>query len=159
MSVESRLVEIEEETKALKQSTPVNLGALKFPASTPTKTYTGSIDTTGQNYVVARISATFRRSDGQQIPPLVDFAFDIKVSPTYQQYMASVGVTITGNDPNVMTEFYTTAYEADASGDAVTYNIDVLNAIVPFAGNSASITATVQAISTVEGTLTLQRTI
>lgn len=159
MPVENKLVEMENELKALKQTAPVSLGALEFPQSTPTQTYTGSIDTSSQNYVVARIEAKFTRSDGLQIAPMVDFAFDIAVSPTYQEYMASMGIEITGNDPNVMTEFYTTAYEASTSSDSVTYNIDVLNAIAPYAGATATITATVQAISTVNGTLTLTRTI
>lgn len=159
MTVESRLVKIENELKALKQTTPVSVGALQFPESAPLQTYTGSIDTSSQNYVIARIEATFTRSDGLQITPMVDFAFDIGVSPTYQQYMQSINVTITGNDPNVMTEFYVVAYEASTGFDSVTYYIDVLNAIAPYAGATAILTTTVQAVSTVAGTLTLTRTI
>ena len=159
MSVEGRLIGMENELKALKQTSPVSLGALEYPNSTPTQTYSGSVDTSSHDYVIARIEATFTRSDGLQITPMVDFAFDIAISPTYQQYMASIGVEITGNDPNVMAEFYTTAYEASVTNDSVTYNIDVLNAIAPYAGATATIAATVQAISTVKGTLTLTRTI
>ena len=159
MSVESRITSLENELKALKQTAPVSMGALRFPASAPTATYTGSIDTSSQNYVVARIEATFTRSDGLQVAPLVDFAFDISVSPTYQEYMASINVVISGDDPNVQEEFYVTSYEASTGNDSVTYNIDVLNAIAPYAGSAATITTTVQAISTVEGTLTLTRTI
>ncbi len=159
MTVQSRLTNMESELKALKQTMPISVGALRFPDTAPSASYTGTIDTTSQDYVIARLEATFTRSDGKQIAPMVDFAYDISISPTYTQYMAPQGVTITGNDPNVMAEFYIRGYENATGNDSVTFNVDVLNAIAPYAGASATITVTVQALSTLEGTLTLTRTI
>jgi len=157
MSTEARLTDLENELKALKQTTPVSLGALRFPASVPTADYIGSIDTSSQDYIVARLAATFTRSDGVQITPMVDFAYTVSISPTYQEYMATQGVTITGNDPNVNTEAYMNGFEASTTADSVTFNIDVLNAIAPYAGSTANIIVHVEAISPLEGTLTITR--
>lgn len=158
-STQKLIARIKNELSALKAASPLNVGALRFPDQTPTQSYSGTIDTTGQDYVVARLEATFRRSDGQAITPFVDFAFDYSVSPTYQEYMATQGITITGSDPNVAAEFYVLGYVADTSSDSVVYYVDVLNAVAGFAGSQIALNATIQAISTVEGTLTLRRTI
>ena len=158
-ATEAYIMRLESELKALKQTTPISLGALKFPDSTPTSSYSGSVNTASQDYVIARIEAKFTRSDGEQIAPMVDFAFDVSVSPTYTQYMATQGITITGNDPNAMTEFYVRGYEQASGPDYVIFNIDVLNAIAPYAGATATIAVDVQALSPIVGTLTLTRTI
>lgn len=150
---------IDNELKALKGSTPLNAGALAFPEQTPTQSYTASINTSSQDYVVARLAATFTRTDGQLTTPLVDFAYDLTVSPTYVQYMATQGVTITGNDPNAMVDFFIRGYEAATTENSVTFYIDALNAIAPYAGSSATLTVTVAALSTVEGNLTIERLI
>lgn len=157
MTTESRLADLDFELKALKQTTPVSIGALRFPDSVPTADYTGSIDTSIQDYVIARIEATFTRSDGIQITPMVDFAYSVSISPTYQEYRATQGVIITGNDPNVNIESYMTGYESGTTSDSVIFSIDVLNAIAPYAGATATLTAHVEAISTIEGTLTIKR--
>ena len=158
-STQKLIARIRNELRALKVASPLNVGALRFPDQAPTQSYSGTIDTTGQQYVVARLEATFRRSDGQAIPPFVDFAFEYSVSPTYQEYMATQGTTITGDDPNVAAEFYVLGYVAEATNDAIIYYVDVLNAAAGFAGSSIALNATVQAISTVKGTLTLRRII
>lgn len=150
---------IDNELKAIKGSTPLNAGALAFPEQTPTQSYTASINTSSQDYVVARLAATFTRTDGQLTTPLVDFAYDLTVSPTYVQYMATQGVTITGNDPNAMVDFFIRGYEAATTENSVTFYIDALNAIAPYAGSSATLTVTVAALSTVEGNLTIERLI
>lgn len=150
---------IKNELQALKASTPLNIGQLKFPEQTPNANYSGSIDTSSQDYVVARVVATFTRSDDRTTTPLVDFPFNYSISPTYQEYMASQGITITGNDPNVQSEFFIRGYENKTTNNSVEFNIDVLNAAAGFVGQTATLTLNVQAISTVEGTLTLRRVI
>ena len=157
--VQTLIKRIDNELKALKTATPLNFGALNFPDQTPQETYTGSINTSSQDYVVARIAATFTRSDSEPTTPLVDFAFDMSVSPTYVEYMATQGVTITGNDPNAMHDFFIRGYEAETTNNSVTFYIDIINAIAPYAGATATLTVTVEAISPVEGTLTLTRII
>lgn len=157
--VQALIRTIKDELQALKVATPLNLGQLKFPDQTPTASYSGSINTSGQDAVVARIVATFTRSDGETTTPLVDFAFNYSISPAYQEYMATQGITITGNDPNVQSEFFIRGYENATTDDSVSFNIDVLNAAAGFVGQTATLGLNVQAISTVKGTLTLRRTI
>lgn len=158
-SIQKIVTRIKNELRALKVASPLNVGTLNFPEQAPSVSYSGTIDTTGQSFIVARLAVTFTRTDGQAIPPFVDFAFDYGVSPTYQEYMASQGVQITGNDPNVSSEFYILGYLEDAENSSATYYIDVTNAIAGFASSSISLNVNVQALSTVEGTLTLQRII
>lgn len=157
--VQTLIRRIKDELQALKVATPLNLGQLKFPDQAPTASYSGSIDTSGQDYVIARIVATFTRSDGATTTPLVDFAFNYTISPTYQEFMASQGITITGNDPNVQSEFFIRGYENSTTDNSVTFNIDILNAAAGFVGQSATLGVTVEAISTVQGNLTIRRTI
>lgn len=155
--VQNLIRRIGNELKALKMRSPMSIGALRFPETTPSQSYQGSINTSSQDLVVARLAASFTRADGETMSPMVDFAFNVSVSPTYTQYMATQGVTITGDDPNVMTEFYVQGYVHSATDGSVTYYIDVLNAIAPYAGSAATINVSVEALSTVEGTLTLER--
>lgn len=158
-TVQIQVKRLENELHALKAATPLNLGALQFPDQTPSGQKTISINTASQDYVVARIAATFTRSDDELTTPLVDFAYDLSVSPSYVEYMATQGVTITGNDPNAMVDFFIRGYEASTTDNSVTFYIDALNAIAPYAGATASLTVIVQALSPVEGTLTLERLI
>lgn len=148
---------IEDELKALKIATPLNYGALKFPDSTPTETQTWTINTSNPGYIIARIAATFTRTDGEPTTPLVDFAFDYSVSPNYVEASAQQGVTITGSDPNALEEFAVDGYEAVTTNTSVTYYIDVNFNILTYATTNITLNTTVQAISPVEGTLTLER--
>lgn len=158
MATEAKLCALEDELKALKQRTPLFIGALQFPGSTPSATFSGTLDNSGMNLVVLRLACKFQRSDGISQAPLVDFAFKSTVSPTYVEYMASVGVTITGNDPNVSQDFAVKGYEAETGEDYVIYYIDVYNSVWP-AVLTGTFLATVQAISTAPGTLTITRLI
>ena len=158
-SIERLIASIQNELRALKASSPLSLGALKFPDQTPTAPYSGHVDTTTQNYVAARIAATFTRTDGETSTPLVDFAFDYTLSPNYVGAMATQGVTISGNDPNTPSEIYVRGYVAATTATSVTYYIDILNAVVGLALSSVGLGLNVQAISTVNGALELERLI
>lgn len=157
MSVESRLVAMENELKALKQTMPLSMGALKYPDNTPTASYSGSIDTTVQREVLARISATFTRTDGLAITPMVDFAYSSELHPTLTEFRVTQGLQITGNDPNVDSVDYVKCYEADVNGPSVTVYIDVSDDYASFTSGTATISVQVQAISTVEGSLSIAR--
>lgn len=158
-SIERLITSIQNELRALKASSPLSLGALKFPDQTPTATYSGNVDTTTQNYVAARIAATFTRTDGETSTPLVDFAFDYTLNPNYVAAQATQGVTISGNDPNAQSEVYVRGYVASTTATSVTYYIDVLNAVVGLALSNVALSLNVQAISTVNGALELERLI
>lgn len=158
-SVERLIAIIRNELRALKASSPLSIGALKFPEQTPTDTYNGTVDTTTQNYVAARIAATFTRTDGETSTPLVDFAFDYALNPNYVGAMVTQNVTITGSDPNAPSEIYIRGYVASTTATSVTYYIDILNAVVGLALSNVALSLNVQAISTVNGALGLERLI
>lgn len=158
-NIERLINRIRNELRALKASSPLSLGALKFPDQTPTATYNGSVDTTTQDYVAARVAATFTRTDGETSTPLVDFAFDYTLDPNYVGAMATQGVTISGNDPNAQSEVYVRGYVAETTATSVTYYIDVLNAVVGLALSSVALELDVQAVSTVNGELEIERII
>ncbi len=160
MSTTQRLLKrIENELKALKASTPLNFGALRFPDEIPTASYSGTFDGTEAKYVVARVAATFTRTDSEASPPMVDFAFDFEISPDYVESAAQQGVTITGSDPSAIDEYGVIGYEAETGTNSVTFYIDVLGQILVYAVSTITLNVTVQANSTVEGTLTLERLI
>lgn len=159
MNTEARLIAMENELRALKQTAPMAIGMLQYPDTNPTASYSGTVDTTGAGTVLARIEATFTRSDGLQITPMVDFAFDFSVSPTYTENRLTIGLQVTGDDPNCNVEGYIAQYEAKTTQDSVTFNVDVLDVIAPYTSGTATIDLQVQAISPVAGTLTLMRTI
>lgn len=154
------LKRIENELKALKVSMPLNFGALKFPDQIPTASYTGTFSGTDElGYVAARVAATFTRTDGEPTPPMVDFAFNAEIHPNYVESAAQQGTTITGPDPNAIDEYGVIGYEAETGENSVTFYIDILSQILVYAIPTITMNVTVQANSTVEGTLTLARLI
>lgn len=160
MSVQSLIANIQNELRALKVSTPLNYGQLKFSTGAPTANYSGSFPTASQEYVAMRLEATFTRTDGETTTPLVDLAFDYSVSPNYQQMMQQLyGITISGADPNAVAEFNVGCYVNSTTNNSVTFFIDFLNAFAAYQTIPASVSVNVQAISPITGTLTLRRTI
>lgn len=160
MSLVQTLVrKIQNELNALKVATPLNLGQLRMTDQTPSISYSGSFNTASHDLVTARLEVTFTRSDGIVAPPLVDFAYECSVSPTYPQYLATQGISFTGNDTTDLLDFYIHGYEYETGSNSVTFYIDFMNAVAPYAGAAATISATVKAISTVPGSLSLVRSI
>lgn len=158
-TVQGRINQIEAELKALKISTPINFGALRFPDQIPTATYNGTFSGTEAGYVVARVAATFTRTDGESAPPMVDFAFDFTIHPNYVESGAQQGVTITGSDPTAIDDYGIIGYEYSTGTNSVTFYIDVLAQILVYAVSTVTLGLTIQANSTVEGTLTTERLI
>lgn len=156
---ETELKQIQDELRALKASTPLNLGQLAIPSSAPSVSYTGEINTQSQDLVICRLEITFSRTDGETDPPLVDFAFDMNVRPTYAEYLASIGVSFTANDGTDYEDFYINDYVLYTGQGSVTFAIDVKNAVAPWGQSPKTLTVNASAYSTVPGTLTLRRTI
>lgn len=157
--VQNLIRSIENEVKALKASMPLNLGQLNFPAQTPSVSYSGSINTSSSDLVICRLQLTFTRSDGKSEPPFVNFAFNASVSPTMQEVMAGMGVSLSGNDLREYEDFFINGYVSATGTGSVTFNVDVKNAVAPWGSSPKTLTVNAQAISTLEGTLTLERTI
>lgn len=159
MNTEIRLSQLEREIQALKSYSAPVLGQLRYPDTAPTASYHGQIDTSLQQLIIARLEATFTRGDGNTESPLVDFAFNMHVSPTFADYMASIGITVTGNDTTAYEDFYINGYITSVGPGSITFAIEVKNAIAPWGTATKNLDVDVQAISTVAGTLTLTRTI
>lgn len=157
MSVESRITAMENELKALKRTMPLSMGALRYPANTPTASYSGTIDTTNPGDVLARLTVTFTRTDGVAITPMVDFAVSSELHPTYTEFRINQGLEITGNDPNAGNS--DDCYVAATTPTSVIMYIDVSPYYATFTLGTATMDVQVQAISTVEGTLSIERTI
>lgn len=156
---EIQLRQIEDELRALKASTPLNLGQLALPSEAPSVSYTGQIDTQSQDLVVCRLEATFARTDGETDPPLVDFGFNMGVSPTYAEYLASQGISFSANDGTDYEDFYINGYVGATGTGSVTFFVDVKNAVAPWGSSPKTLTANISAYSTLAGTLSIRRTI
>lgn len=155
--IQARLRKIEEEIKAQKAYFSPSLGALQFPETAPSASYSGSLNTTGQDLIVASFLATFTRKDSVQVPPLVDFAFDAHTTPTFAQDWASQGYTMSGHDLTANEDVFINGYVISTGTNSVTFQIDVKNGVTLYPTSSGSISLQVQAYSMVEGTLTLTR--
>lgn len=157
MNTEQRVTRLEQEIHALKGYSAPVLGQLRYPSSAPSASYSGTIDTSQQQLIIARFEATFTRDDGGTESPLTDFAFDAHISPTYQQYMASQGITVTGNDLTAYEDFFINGYITKVGSGSITFTIEVKNAVAPWGQAQKTINLNVQAISTIKGTLALVR--
>ena len=156
---ETELKQIQNELQALKASMPLNFGQLTHPSSAPSVSYSGEINTASSDLIICRLELTFARTDGETDPPLVDFAFSMGVSPTYAQYLASLGVSFSANDGTDYEDFYINGYVANAGNGSVVFDIDIKNAVAPWGSSPKTLTINASAYSTVPGTLTLRRTI
>ena len=161
MNVQTQINRIQNELKALKATSPLNIGALEFPDHAPTASYSGTMADVGisADYVVASFEATFTRSDGVPNTPFVDFAFNVELHPNYVEEMAEQGVAITGNDPNAENgDPFVHGQISESGSNYVKFLIEVVSGAFTYAHQTATVALTVQALSTVEGTLTLTRT-
>jgi len=152
ISVQNRLVKVENELKAQKTASELAYSSILFPENTPSATILGTIDFSVQS--TARISATFQRRDGKSEIPFVDFAVDIDVED-YADWVESIGGTVSGRDPHNADRLHY-IYCASVGNGAVEYYIDVIP-LSNYGGLPVGFSATVEAISSVEGTLTLER--
>ena len=160
--VEQRIVKARNELKAQKVATELAYSSVLFPENTPRATWSGTINFPAQtNDVIARFRVRFMRSDGGDGAPFVDFAQNVSFSPTYLEFSASQGWTVTGNDVNYVDDQNYTGYVAGAGDDYVDYYIDFLRDLQAnyFTLSSVNVGITVEAISMVKGNLTITRLI
>lgn len=157
MNVQERLRRIEDELHAQKAYFAPSLGELKYPETTPTASYTGSINTSSQDLVIARVKFIFTRSDGASTTPFVDFAFDAHVAPNHQQVIQSQGGTISGNDLTSYEDVYIGGFVSSTTDNSVTFTVEVKNAVAPWGSSPKTLTINVAAYSTVKGTLSVER--
>lgn len=159
--VEKRIVKARNELKAQKTAMELAYSSILWPSNTPEAQWTGDVALEDHSGVVARFRARFRRSDGQTGAPYVDFAQHVNYYPTYVDYSQSIGRIVTGNDVGYVDDQNYTGYVAGAGTDYVDYYIDFVRELINnyYTLSSVNIGITVQAISMVQGNVTITRLI
>lgn len=135
------LKKYQNEIRALKAVQPINGGSLTQHALTAT--WTGDINKNqpiSQYSLLAAFKATFTRTDGVNIPPLVQFAFN--TSPSTSESVGECGAVVTSFTDN-----------------SISYRIILYSYWWPFSSSQSvgRVTITCKAYSPVAGTLTLER--
>ena len=160
-NTQHRLVKLRNELNAYKVSSPLNYGALTHPETTPGGTFSGIVhayEPILNNMIFARFLARFTRTDGVNLTPYVDFAFDYTVNPNLRQQYVALGYSITGRDVEAWYERCFTGHIIETGSNYVVYAIDANNYWYTLTSNAqATVTLNVQALSPVEGKLTLER--
>ena len=160
--VQKRIVELRNELKAQKVYSGLTYSQLLLPENTPEESYSGTADLSGSGSdPVARLHFRFTRTDGVAEPPLVNFTLNATLNPTYKQFAEANGFSFTANDLSYMTTREIVGYIAEIGDGYVDYYVDYDAYIRTkfFSLNSIGFSATVQAISNVEGTLIVERLI
>ena len=158
ISVQNRLVRLENELKAQKTASTLAYSSMLFPENTPVASISGTISTTTLRTPMARLEATFTRSDGRTETPFVDFAYYLEMD-SFADWVENIGGTVSGPDKDASNSANTIGYLAEATNGTVKFFIDFSVGIVKEGQSSVSFSIDVQAISPVEGTLTIARTI
>ncbi len=160
-NTQKRLVELRNKLRAYKMNSPLNYGSLVYPKTTPSGEISGKVGNYQEmlsDTVFARFLARFTRSDGIKLTPYVDFAFDYTVSPTLKQQNEALGYEISGRDVEAFYEYAFTGRIIETGNNYVAFAIDVNNYFYAMTDDGqVTITLNVQALSPINGALTLER--
>lgn len=160
--VEKRITAIHNELKAQKVYSGLTYSQLLLPENNPTQSYSGTASLSGSgDDPVARLRFRFTRADGIIDPPMVDFAMQVGLNPTYQQFAEDYGFVFNVNDLSYLTYTEAEGYIAELGDGYVDFYVDFDRFLSTqfFSLNTIGISATVQAIANVKGTLTVERLI
>lgn len=134
----SELLAIENDQRASRKASELNFGSLNTPTSNPVKIWSGVIS----NDEFPQFVATFRRKDNVNKRPIVDFCFDYSVDDSMKDWIdESVFRTVT------------TEVGSNFIKKMISISTDFW---IPFA-NSTNMSIIVQAVSPIDGELTLER--
>lgn len=160
-SVQARIVAIRNKLRAQKVSSELNYGSLTRPDSTPSASISSVIKPTDnilERSLYALFLARFTRTDGINLTPYVDFAFDYQFDPNMQEQVAGLGSTITGRDVEAWYGVCLNGHIIETGSNYVVFAIDINNKWYALTDDgSATLELEVQAISPVAGSLTLER--
>lgn len=164
-NVTKQLVAIRNEQRAQKVASTLNYGALVKPNTAPTQSWNGNVSNRlDGNDVNSRWVATFTRTDGVNKAPFVDFAWVYTLDKYQYDDMIAVGsyTSVSGRDKHATDELKLRDGLFEVGQNYVKWKIDI-------PGNNGSwfyvssdgtgVHLTVQAISMVPGTLTLERVV
>lgn len=161
-TLEQRLVKARNELKAQKVAMELAYSSILWPENAATASWSGNVSLTlADEGIVARFRVRFARTDGKAGAPMVDFAIGVSFSPTYEEYTSSVERTWSGNDLGYVDNQNYTGYTAEAGEGYVDYYIDFIRDLMANYNTLSTIAITIEAeaISIVEGNLTITRLI
>lgn len=159
--VSKRIVKLRNELRAQKVAMELAYSSILWPERAPTASWSGDVALELHDSIVARFRVRFRRSDGRDGAPYVDFAPEVTFSPTYVDFTRSQGGSVTGNDVGYVDNQNYTGYVAGAGSNYIDYYIDFVRDLISnyYALTSINISINVQAISMTSGVLTIERLI
>ena len=159
---QQKIVKMRNELKAQKVYSGLTYSSLLLPENTPSLSYSGTASLSGSGSTpVARVRFRFTRSDRINSTPLVNFAYDASCSPTYKQFAEANGFSFSANDLSYLDSTDITGYIGEIGDGYVDYYVDY-DAYMRtkfFSLNSIGISISCQAISSVSGTLSVERLI
>lgn len=156
--VQKRIVSLHNEIKAQKVYSGLTYSQLLLPERAPTQSYSDAVALAGSG-PVAILRFRFIRSDGLIDPPIINFAFDASVSPTYKQFAQNAGFVFSANDLSYIDRSQIAGYIAEVGDGYVDFYIEYSSELrsMFFSLNSLTISATCQAISNVDGNLIVEK--
>lgn len=161
-NISNRLVKSRNELRAQKVYSGLVYSNLLLPENTPSISYSETVSLSGSGTTpVARLRFRFTRTDGLIDTPMINFTVTTNLSPTYKQFAESNGFTFVANDLSYLTTLKGIGYIAELGDGYVDYYVDFSSDIRGdfFSLNTITISASVQAISNVVGTLSVERLI
>lgn len=162
-NVTRRLLSIQNEQRAQKVATSLNYGQLKLPENTPSASWSGRVRNliNMAEGVNARWVATFTRSDGVVSPPLVSFPYDYSLERYfYDDLIASGQLTgVTSRDKRANDEYNFFDSLLEVGSNYVKWKIEISGQWYYEASDGTIVNLSVQAVSMVPGTLTLERAV
>lgn len=169
-NVELQIVKLRNELRARKQASELSWGQLSQPDLAPSQTFSGYIDvshpiSTGNNAIVCKFKARFKRTDEIDGAPLVQFAYEYSVNPTGVEIERAHGGTISIDNDEILYQSGCEALVTEAGDDYVDFDIrfpdnGYLMSYLYYQNygvTNVKLDLTVTAISPVKGLLTLER--
>jgi len=161
--VENRLVKIRNEQRAQKAVSKFSYSSIVKPETIPTKTWSGNVaNQVNPTGVSARWVLTFTRTDGKDKVPMVDFPWNVVLGKGhYEDYLtAGIYTSVSGRDKHAYDIFSFTEGVYEIGSNYIKWRIDISGDRWYYqSSNGTTVNLTVQAISVVEGELTIERVI
>lgn len=162
MNIQQKLVNLRNKIKEQKIYSGLTYSQLLLPENTPQLTYSSTVSL-GDSIPLARVRFRFTRDDDLTDPPMINFAYNTSISPTYKEFAQSNGFVFSAddNDLSYIDRGFIYGYIAQVGDGYVDFYVEVDTGLKSsfFSLNSMSFSVTCQAIVNVKGTLTVERLI
>lgn len=156
--VQNRLTHLRNEVKAQKVYSGLTYSQLLLPENTPTQQYLETVSLSGSG-PVAKIRFRFTRTDGINEPPMINFAYNVSLSPTYKAFAESYGFVFSANDLSYIDASYISGYISEVGDGYADFIVEFASYLrdIFFSRDNLGIVITCQAITNVRGNLVVER--